>query len=53
MAVIGDGQNGYMVTPVSSEGKKILKQAADVKNVPMDKPWFGDAERTINKHGPA
>ena len=52
MAVIGDGQNGYMVTPVSSEGKKILKQAADVKNVPMDKPWFRDAERTINKHGP-
>ena len=43
MTVIGDSQNGYMVTPVSAEGKKILKQAAEEKNVPMDKPWFGDA----------
>lgn len=43
MAVIGDRQKGYMVTPVSPEGKKILKQAADEKNVPMDKPWVGDA----------
>ena len=43
MTVIGDSQNGYMVTPVSAEGKKILKQAAKEKNVPMDKPWFGDA----------
>jgi len=35
MAVIGDTDNGYMVTPVGPETKKILQAAAKERSVPM------------------
>ncbi len=38
MTVIGDGHNGYMVTPASARVKAILEQAARKMGVPMDEP---------------
>ena len=45
LAVIGDGREGYMVTPVSPETREILWRAAKQKRVPMDTHWPSDAER--------
>ena len=39
VAVIGDGRNGYMVTPVSPETRGILEQAAIAAGVPFDAAW--------------
>ncbi len=36
VAVIGDGQHGYMVTPVSTETRKILQSAAKKQEVPFN-----------------
>jgi len=36
IAVIGDTENGYMVTPVVPKASEILREAAEKKNVPMD-----------------
>lgn len=36
VALIGDGCSGYMVTPVSTDTKRILKQAADKIGVPFN-----------------
>ena len=44
VAVIGDGQTGYMVAPVSPETRTILERAAIAKGVPFDARWQ-DAER--------
>ena len=44
MAIIGDGQNGYMVTPVTPEiRERILEPAATKQNVTIDAPWPEDA----------
>lgn len=44
MAIIGDGQNGYMVTPVTPEIREcILEPAATKQNVTIDAPWPEDA----------
>ena len=42
VAVIGDGQLGYMVTPVTANTRAVLKQAANKKGVPLDGPWHCD-----------
>ena len=47
VAVIGDGQQGYMVTPVSLETREVLERAAIAKGVPFDTVWQ-DPERSQN-----
>lgn len=42
--VIGDAETGYMVTPVSSESREILEEAADRKHVQINGPWPRDIE---------
>ena len=39
LAVIGDRQHGYMVSPVTPEILGILQPAAAKRGVPMDVPW--------------
>ena len=43
--VIGDAETGYMVTPVSSDSREILEEAADRKQVQINEPWPRDVER--------
>ena len=38
LAVIGDGQTGYMVTPVSERTREILREAAHARSVPVGTP---------------
>lgn len=45
VAVIGDGQHGYMVTPVSTETKRILQNAAKEREVPFNDFHFRQPER--------
>ena len=45
VAVIGDGQHGYMVTSISTETKKILQSAAKEREVPFNDFHFRQPER--------
>ncbi len=45
VAVIGDGQHGYMVTSISIETKKILQSAAKEREVPFNDFHFRQPER--------
>ena len=45
VAVIGDGQHGYMVTPISTETKRILQSAAKEREVPFNDFYFLQPER--------
>lgn len=47
-AVVGDSRTGYVVTPVSSASRDILKRAADKKQVQIDGPWPRDVVRSPN-----
>ena len=51
MAVIGD-RRGYMVTPISPEGRTILQRAAVNHKVPMDAEWSEDAHHRTTDSGP-
>ncbi|MDF0598387.1 DUF429 domain-containing protein [Psychromarinibacter halotolerans] len=44
-AVIGDRDNGYIVTPVTSETMDVLVRSAALRNVPMNVAWSRDAVR--------
>lgn len=46
-AVIGDGETGYMVTPVSPRTRTVLTLKALECSVPIDAEWPNDAVRTI------
>ena len=52
MAVIGD-RRGYMVTPVSPEGRTILQRAAVNQKVPIDTEWSEDAHHRTTDSGPS
>ena len=50
MAVIGD-RRGYMVTPISPEGRKILQRAAVNQKAPIDIEWPEDAHHRTTDSG--
>lgn len=50
MAVIGD-RRGYMVTPISPEGRVILQRAAVNRKVPIDAEWLEDAHHRTTDSG--
>ena len=50
MAVIGD-RRGYMVTPVSPEGRTILQRASVNRKVPIDAEWSEDAHHRTTDSG--
>ena len=50
MAVIGD-RRGYMVTPISTEGRTILQRAAVNQKVPIDTEWSEDAHHRTTDSG--
>lgn len=50
MAVIGD-RRGYMVTPISPEGRAILQRAAVKQKVPIDTEWSEDAHHRAADSG--
>lgn len=50
MAVIGD-RRGYMVTPISPEGRTILQRAAVNQTVPIDIEWSEDAHHRTTASG--
>lgn len=50
MAVIGD-RRGYMVTPISKEGRTILQRAAAKQKVPLDTEWSADAHHRAADSG--
>ena len=52
MAVIGD-RRGYMVTPISPEGRTILQRAAVKEKVPIDTEWSEDAHHRTTDSGPS
>jgi predicted RNase H-like nuclease len=47
LAVIGDGRQGYIVTPVTSRTRDILARAADRLGVSMDASWAEDARHEV------
>ena len=47
--VIGDAETGYMVTPVSSQSREILEEAAHRKQVQINGPWSRDVERSAEQ----
>jgi predicted RNase H-like nuclease len=49
--LIGDGASGYMITPVSPEIRALLTQSAVLRDVPVDRPWVGDATADNNIPG--
>ncbi len=50
MAVIGD-RRGYMVTPISPEGRTLLQRAAANQRVPIDIEWPEDAHHRTADSG--
>lgn len=43
--VIGDGENGYIVTPIIPSIRDVLVHSAQLIGVPIDVPWMQDAQR--------